>query len=78
MSDIQVSGNNILIRGRGRDRCVAFHLCRFNWSVVTGRKEFLSCLVFIVTFFVKGMDIFDKVVAGCGFLDTLENILGIL
>ena len=35
-------------------------------------------MVFVVTFFVKGVDSFDKVVAGCGVSYILEDIWGIL
>ena len=55
-----------------------FRSCRVNWSVVTGSKEFPSCLEFVVTFLVKGVDSFNKVVDGCGLLESLEDIWGIL
>ena len=48
-----------------------------NRTVVTGRKEFSSCLVFLINIFVKGVHIFDKVVAGCGFLNSLKYLWGI-
>ena len=53
-------------------------MCVVNQGVVTGSKECPSCLVFVVTYFVKLIDIFDKVVAGCGLLDILEDLWGIL
>ena len=54
----------------GRESC----WCRVNCSVFTGSKEYLSCLIFVVKFFVKREDTFDKLVAGCGFSDRLEDI----
>ena len=53
-------------------------MCIFHWGVVTGIKEFSSFLIFVVTLFLKGVDIFDKAVAGCGVLDSLEDIWSIL
>ena len=53
-------------------------LCRVNQGVFPGRKEFLSFLFFVVTFFAKGADSLNKVGAGCGFSDILEDIWGIL
>ena len=50
---------------------------RVNQKVFTGREELPSCLVFVVKCFVKGVESFDKVVAGYGFLDILEDIWGI-
>ena len=46
--------------------------------VVTGSKELSSCLVFVVIFCVKGVDILDKVVTGCAFSDSVKVIWGIL
>ena len=53
-------------------------LCRVNWGVVTGSKECSPYLVFVVKFFMKGVDSFDKVVARCGFSDSQEDIWVIL
>ena len=61
--------------GRGWNR--ELNLCKVNWRVVTGIKEQPSCMVFLVNFFVKGVDSFDKVVTGCGFLDSQDDIWGI-
>ena len=55
-----------------------FCSCRVNWSVVTGSKECPSCLAFIVTFLMKGVDSFDKVLDMCGLSESLEDIWGIL
>ena len=55
-----------------------FRLCRVNWGFVTGSKKCRSCMVFLVTLFMKGVGIFDKVVDGCGLSDSLEDIWGIL
>ena len=55
-----------------------FQWCKVNRGVATFSKEFPSCMVFVVTFFVKGVDSFDKVVAVCGISDSLEDIWGIL
>ena len=64
-----------MAKGRRRRRRMRsrreFPLCRVNWGVVTGKKECLYCLFFLVKFFVKGVDIFDEVVVGCGFSDIL-------
>ena len=51
---------------------------RVNWGVVRGINELPYCLVFAVTVLVTGVENFNKVVAGCGFLDILEDVLGIL
>ena len=48
-----------------------FRLCKVNCGVVTGSKELPSSMVFLVTFLVKGVDIFDEVVAVCGFSDNM-------
>ena len=77
-SAIQGSGNNIMYMGRGRGGRRDLHLCRVNWVVVTVSNECLSCLVFVVTFFLKGVDSFNKLVAGCGVSDSLEDIWDIL
>ena len=45
-------------RGRGGRRDL--HLCRVNWVVVIGRNEFPYFLVFVVKFFVKGVESFVK------------------
>ena len=63
-----------MARGRYRGRGREFHLFIVDQLVVTGRKKCPSCLVFVVTFFVKGVDGLDKVVDGCGVLDSLEDI----
>ena len=60
--------------GGGKGRSGGFRLDIVNQGVVIGSKEFPSCMVFVVTFFVKGVDSSDKVVAGCGFSDSLEDI----
>ena len=72
-SSIRGSRNNILDRGRG-----GFRLCIVNWSVFTGSKELPSCLALVVTFSVKGVDSFNKLVDGCGLSEILEDIWGIL
>ena len=72
------SRNHELNIGRIRGSMNGFRLCVVNQIVVTGRKELSSCLVFVVIFFVKVVDSFDKLVAGCGFLDSLEDMWGIL
>ena len=53
---------------------MGLRLCRVNWGIVTGSKECPYCLVFVLTFFVKGVDSFDKLVAGCCISDSLEGI----
>ena len=78
MSAIQRSGNNIPDSGRGRGVGRWLHLCIVDWEVVIGRNKCLSCLVFVVTFYVRVVDSFDKVVAVCGLSDSLEDIWGIL
>ena len=66
--------NKILVRVSGEGRKMGLRLCRVNWGVVTGSKECPYCLVFVLTFFVKGVDSFDKLVAGCCISDSLEGI----
>ena len=55
-----------------------FRLCRVNKGVVTDRKKLPYCLVFVVKFIMKLVGSFNKVVAGCGVSDILEDIWGIL
>ena len=74
---IQGSVNKKLAMGGGRGRNRELNVCKVNWRVVTGIKERPSCMVFVVTFFVKGVDSFDKVVTGCGFSDSQDDIWGI-
>ena len=49
-SSIQGSGNNIIYRGRVRGISKELHLCRVNRGVVTGSKECLYCLFFVLIF----------------------------
>ena len=49
-SSVRGSGNNILVRARGRGIRREFHLCRVNRGVVTGSKECLYCLFFVLIF----------------------------
>ena len=76
-SIVQGSVNNTLSRCRGKGGRKDFRFCIINQGVFIGSKEYLSCLVFLVTFFVKVVDSFDKLVSVCGFLVSLEDILDI-
>ena len=77
-SAVQEDGNIILSRGIERVSTKEFYMWIFIQGVVTGRKECASCLVFVVTYFVKGVYIFVKVVAGFGALDIMGDVLGVL
>ena len=64
--------------GGGRVVLGRFHLVIVNRLVVTDSTEFLYYLVFVAIFFMKGVDSFGKVVSGCCFSNSLEDIWGIL
>ena len=51
-----------------------FRLYRVNWGVAKYSKELVSCLVIVVTFFVKGLYSYDRLVSGCDISDSLEDI----
>ena len=76
-SAVRGYGNNILDRGRIRGSRREFYLFRVNWIFVTVTKECPYCMVFVVIFFVKGMEISKKVVPIYVLSNNLEDILGI-
>ena len=76
-SYFQGSGNNILKRCEVRGWRRYFRLCIVIQGFVAVRNECPSFLVFVVTFFVKEVDIFNKLVAVYYLLVSLEDIWGI-
>ena len=62
---------NSLARVKGKRWWQEFRLCIVRRSVVTVRKEFPFSLVVVSIFFEKGVDSFEKLMSGCGFLGSL-------